>query len=95
MSAPPRPPARRKRPGRLWLFFWGRKRRGFPGLFVGVLCVVAVLAVLYAGVPGGEAVSRFLFLFSLLALMLLLLAAIVVAVLVACGVIRPRDRRRR
>lgn len=34
----------KKRPSRVWLFFWGRKRRGYPGL----LTAIVALAVLGA-----------------------------------------------
>ena len=47
----------RKRPGRLWLFFYGRARRGFPWLLVGVLLAVLVFALLFA-IPGGSDLSR-------------------------------------
>ncbi len=47
----------RKRPGRLWLFFYGRARRGFPWLLVGVLVAVLVFAFLFA-IPGGSDLSR-------------------------------------
>ena len=31
----------KKRPGLLWRFFYGRRRRGFPWLLVGVLAALA------------------------------------------------------
>ena len=38
----------RPRPGRLWLFFYGRRRRGFPGLLLGVLLLALLLGLTYA-----------------------------------------------
>lgn len=38
----------KRRPSRLWLFFWGRKRTGFPGLLAAVILLVLI----------GAAVSR-------------------------------------
>jgi peptidoglycan/LPS O-acetylase OafA/YrhL len=48
----------RRRPGRLWLFFWGKKRRGFPGLLVGLLVVALGLALLFR-LPAGPQLSRY------------------------------------
>lgn len=47
----------KKRPGRLWLFFYGRARRGFPWLLAGVLLAVLIFALLFA-IPGGSDLSR-------------------------------------
>lgn len=75
----------RKRPGSLWLFFYGRRRRGVPWLLVGMLVVIVVLALSFA-IPGGadmwRAVAPFLFGF-------LILGAMVAAVV---AVLRPRRR---
>ena len=38
------------------MFFYGRPRRGFPWLLVGVLLAVLVLALLFA-IPGGPGLS--------------------------------------
>jgi hypothetical protein len=38
----------RQRPGRLWLFFYGRRRRGFPGLLVAVILLAIVLGLSFA-----------------------------------------------
>jgi hypothetical protein len=83
---------KKRRRGRLWLFFWGRKRRGFPGLLVGVAVIVLVLAGLYA-LPGGIGVdlSRLWFALPVLALVALIVAALVMALL---GVVRPPRGRR-
>jgi peptidoglycan/LPS O-acetylase OafA/YrhL len=82
--------APRRRPGRLWLFFWGRKRRGFPGLLVAIVVIVLVLAGLY-GVPGGVDLSRWWYALSFIALVLLILGSIVLALL---GLFRPPRGRR-
>jgi hypothetical protein len=44
----------KKRPGLLWMFFYGRRRRGFPWLLVGLAAAVALLALTF-GVPGAAA----------------------------------------
>jgi hypothetical protein len=76
----------RKRPGQLWLFFYGRQRKGFPWLLVIVIVVIGVLALSFA-IPGGAEMWRgaapVLFGF----LILLGLAAAIIAAL------RPRRRR--
>ncbi|MGH7911448.1 MAG: hypothetical protein ACREOV_06975 [Candidatus Dormibacteraceae bacterium] len=92
---PTAPKPRKKRPGRLWLFFWGRKRRGFPGLLVGTVVILVVLGLAFGIVPHGTQVLRYLFLLPVLALVLVLAAAIVLTVLAALGVLKPKDRRRR
>ena len=79
----------RKRPGRLWLFFWGRRRRGFPGLLAGIVVALLVLALVFR-LPGGPALSRWVLLGSEVALGLLILGSLG-AVLV--GLVRPRRRR--
>ena len=81
----------RRRPGRLWLFFYGRKRRGFPGLLVGLAVAIVVLGALY-GLPHGADLSRLAIVLTVSALVLVILAAIV---LVAIAAIRPPRRGRR
>ena len=81
----------RRRPGRLWLFFYGRKRRGFPGLLVGLLVAAVVLGGVF-GLPHGADLSRLAIPITIGALALLILAALV---LVAMAVIRPPRRGRR
>src|SRR4029077_15542913 len=47
----------KKRPGALWLLFYGRRRRGFPWLLAGVLAAIVLFALVFA-IPGGAGVSR-------------------------------------
>jgi hypothetical protein len=75
----------RKRPGRLWLFFYGRQRRGVPWLLIGVGVAVLVLALTFA-LPGGADLWR-----SIAPLIIggLLVLAILGAI---AAVLRPRRR---
>jgi len=77
---------KQKKPGALWLLFYGRRRRGFPWLLVVVFLVVFVLALTFV-VPGGvdmwRAVAPFLF-------GVLLVGALVSAIVAS---FRPRRRR--
>ena len=66
---------RRPRPGRLWLFFYGRRRRGFPGLLAGLLVLLGLLALTFA-IPGAAELSRRLGLLPVGLVALLLLAAL-------------------
>jgi hypothetical protein len=76
----------KKRPGPLWLLFYGRKRKGFPWLLAIVFAAIVILALSFA-VPGGadfwREVTPFVFGF-------LILAALVAAIVAA---FRPRRRR--
>jgi hypothetical protein len=81
----------RRRPGRLWLFFYGRKRRGFPGLLVGLVAAALVLGALY-GVPHGADLSRLFIVVTVSALVLLILVSLV---LIAVAAVRPPRRGRR
>lgn len=81
----------RRRPGRLWLFFYGRKRRGFPGLLVTLIVAVVVLGALY-GLPHGADLSRLAIVLTVSVLVLLILGALV---LVAIAAVRPPRRGRR
>jgi len=76
----------RQRPGRLWLFFYGRRRRGFPALLAGLLAVLVLLALSFA-LPGAADLSRWLGLLPLALVALLVLAAL--------GVVLFGGRRRR
>ena len=75
----------KKRPGPLWLLFYGRRRRGFPWLLVGVFAAIALSALVFA-IPGGAEVSRAL---AAVVFGLLLLGALALAVV---AVARPRRR---
>jgi len=81
MSEPPK-----KRPGPAWLFFYGRQRRGFPWLLVGLFTAVVVLALTFA-VPGGADTWRTI---APLLIGFLILAAILAAI---AATLRPRRRR--
>jgi hypothetical protein len=72
----------RKRPGRLWLFFYGRQRRGFPGLLVGILAIVLLLGLLF-GIPGGAELSRYATLLSVSVIVFLILASLALVVIAA------------
>lgn len=78
----------KRRPGRLWLFFYGRKRRGFPGLLVGLLAAALLLGLLY-GVPGGADLSRWFFVLTLSVLAFLILGSLA---LVAAAALRGHSR---
>lgn len=75
----------KKRPGTLWLLFYGRRRRGFPWLLAGMLGVILALALVFA-IPGGADASRTL---AGIVFGLLIAGAIVLAVV---AVLRPRRR---
>jgi hypothetical protein len=79
-------PARNKRrPGALWLLFYGRRRRGFPWLLAGILAAAFGFGLVFA-VPGGADFSRG----AAAALFGLVLAGAIVLAIVA--VLRPRRR---
>ncbi len=94
-STPTSPRPRKRRPGRLWLFFWGKKRRGFPGLLVGTMVVLILLGLAFGLVPHGFDVLGYLFLLPVLALIAVCVAAVVLTILAAAGILKPKDRRRR
>ena len=75
----------KRRPSRLWLFFYGRRRRGFPGLLVGLIVAAVLLGALY-GLPHGADISSFAIVLTISALVLVILAAIALVVIAA---IRP------
>jgi hypothetical protein len=75
----------KKRYSALWLFFYGRPRRGFPWLLAGVVVAVVLLAAVFA-IPGGADVSRTV---AAAFFGLLLVGALVFAVV---AVLRPRRR---
>ena len=71
------------------MFFYGRRRRGFPGLLLALLALVVSLALLFRYREGVE-VSRWIGLAPIVIVALLLLLALVVTVV---GLLRPRGRR--
>jgi len=76
---------RNKRPGFLWILFYGRRRRGFPWLAVAVLVVVLALALTFA-IPGGADAWR--------AIAPVLVGVLLAAALVGAVVASLRPRRR-
>jgi hypothetical protein len=76
----------KKRPGALWLFFYGRRRRGFPWLLAVLMIAIVALALSFA-IPGGAGMWRAVapILFGVL-----ILCALVGAIVAA---LRPRRRR--
>lgn len=84
-------PPKKKRPGRLWLFFWGRKRRGFPGLLVAIVVTLLVLGALYGRLPDGAELSRWFYAVTFTGLLLVIIASFV---LVVIGFVRPPRGRR-
>ena len=76
----------KKRPGPLWLFFYGRRRRGFPWLLVVLMTAVAALGLSFA-IPGGADMWRTVAPFGFGLLIFCGLVAAIVAAL------RPRRRR--
>ena len=75
----------KKRPGFLWLLFYGRRRRGFPWLLVIVLAAILACGLVFA-IPGGADASRAI---AAAVFGLLLVGAIALAVV---AVLRPRRR---
>jgi hypothetical protein len=76
----------RKRPGRLWLFFYGRQRRGFPWLLVAVVVAIIALGLSFA-IPGWADYSRSV---APVVFGLLIVGALAAAIV---AVFRPRPRR--
>jgi ABC-type antimicrobial peptide transport system permease subunit len=75
----------RKRPGPLWLLFYGRQRRGVPWLLIGVIVGVLLLALTFA-LPGAADMWRSV---APVILGVSLLVAIVAAI---AAMLRPRRR---
>ena len=70
----------------MWLFFYGRQRRGVPYLLIGVLLAVVLFALLFSA-PGGVDYSRAVAVFFFVLLAAGIAAALVVVVFF------PRRRR--
>ena len=75
----------KKRPGFLWLLFYGRRRRGFPWMLVIVLAAILALGLVFA-IPGGPDASRAV---AAAVFGLLMVGAVVLAIV---AVLRPRRR---
>ena len=75
----------KKRPGPLWMFFYGRQRKGFPWLLTLVMIAIVALALSFA-IPGGAELWRTVAPVAFGVLILCGLAAAIVAAL------RPRRR---
>ena len=75
----------KKRPGLLWLFFYGRKRKGFPWLLAILTIAIVALALSFA-IPGGADMWRTV---APIAFGFLILCALVAAIVAA---LRPRRR---
>ena len=67
-----------RRPGRLWLFFYGRRRRGFPGLLVAVLGLAVILGLTFAS-RAGAAISYWIGIGFLAVIAVLALVALGIA----------------
>jgi hypothetical protein len=78
-----------RRPGPLWLFFYGRRRRGFPGLLVGVLVLAVLLGLSFAS-RAGAALSYWVGLGFVAVIALLAIGALVIAVVAS---LRPPGGR--
>ena len=69
----------------MWLFFYGRPRRGFPWLLAGIVVAILVLSLTFA-IPGGADVWRGL---APVFLVVLIAGAVVAAVIL---IRNPRRR---
>ena len=78
-----------RRPSRLWLFFYGRRRRGFPGLLVAILALAVVLGLTFVS-RAGVAISYWIGIGFLVAIALLALVALAVALVASLR--RPGGR---
>jgi hypothetical protein len=79
----------KRRPSRLWLWFWGRKRRGYPGLLTAIV-VLALIGALTARSRVGYDLGYWFGIALVVLLTLITLAALAAALV---GVLRPRGRR--
>jgi hypothetical protein len=78
--------APKKRPGTLWMLFYGRQRRGFPWLLAWVGIVVLLGAVAFGLAGGPEGLRLVLAIFAVALIGLALVVAIVAPFI-------PRRRR--
>ena len=79
----------KKRPSRLWLWFWGKKRRGYPGLLT-VVVLAAIAGAVAARSTVGYDLGYWFGVGLLVLLTLITLGALAAAI---AGVLRPRGRR--
>lgn len=79
----------KQRPSRLWLWFWGRKRRGYPGLLT-VVVLAAIAGAVAARSTVGYDLGYWLGIGLLVLLTLITLGALAAAI---AGVLRPPGRR--
>lgn len=79
----------KRRPGRLWLLFFGKKRRGFPELLALTVLAVVGLALVF-GLPGGADISRYATALSVFLLVSLVVGSLVMVVV---AWLRPRAKR--
>lgn len=77
----------KKRPGPLWLFFYGRQRRGFPWLVVILMVVIIVLGLSFA-IPGAADMWR-----AVAPIIFGLVVVAAIGLLIAAMFRSPRRRR--
>ena len=80
--------SRKPRPGFWWLFFYGRRRRGFPWLLAAVLATALLLGLTFA-IPGADR-ARWLDLVAVGVIGLLFAGSLAFALI---AFLRPRGRR--
>jgi hypothetical protein len=71
------------------MFFYGRRRRGVPGLLVAIVAIVLGLTLLFR-FRGGAEVSRWIGLAPIVLAALLVVLALIVTLF---GLVRPRGKR--
>ncbi len=78
-----------RRPGWVWLLFFGRRRKGFPGLLVGMLGLALLLGLTFA-TRSGAAISYLVGLFFIAVIAVLAIGALALAVIASLR--RPGGR---
>jgi hypothetical protein len=71
------------------MFFYGRRRSGFPGLLMAIVTIVLALTLLFRFRAGVE-VSRWIGLAPIVLAVLLLVLALIVTLF---GLVRPRGKQ--
>jgi hypothetical protein len=79
---------KRKRPGFWWLFFYGRRRRGFPWLLAALFLAAVLLGLTFA-IPSADW-TRVVDVIGIIVIALLLVGSVGLAFL---ALLRPRGRR--